>query len=131
PPLLLSPFPGPFTGLFAGRFPRRPFARLFQEPPRLPRRRLVHRGARPPQRLFDLAARLEQVGARLLARLALERLGARLHLALAPGDLLRSRVDPGRVLTQRRVPLGELALLRLELAGPRFDRGEQRVERSL
>src|SRR5207245_1548087 len=83
PPLLLSPFPGPFTGLFTGRFPRRLFDRLFQEPPRLPRRRFVHRRSSAPQRLFDLAARLEQVVARLLARLALERLGARLHLPLA------------------------------------------------
>src|SRR5207245_189980 len=111
PPLPLSLFPGPFPGCF----PRRFSERLLDQFAGFARGRFVYGRAGPPECLFNLAPRFEQVRTGLLPRLALERLGARFHLALPLRDLVRARIDPRRIFAQRRVACGQLLLPRLEL----------------
>src|SRR5213078_2606483 len=103
-----SPLPAPCS--LIGRFDR-----LFDQSPRLPRRRLVNGCPRPAQCVFYLLARFEQVGAGLLARLAFETLSASLHLPLARRQLRGARLDLLRVPAQTLITRREPLLLRVEL----------------
>src|SRR5205823_14176201 len=82
-------------------------------------------------RCFHVLARVEQVGAGLLARLAFEALRATLDVALARGQLRAARVELLRVAARALLARGELLLLGVELPRPGLDGGEQGVQRPL
>src|SRR5207247_2240354 len=73
PPSSPSPFPGLIPGLSTGFFPVCVLDRLFDEPAGFFRRGFVDRRARLGERLLDGLARLQQVRAGLVPRLAVER----------------------------------------------------------
>src|SRR5437763_937650 len=85
-----SPLPAPCS--LIGRFDR-----LFDQSPRLPRRRLVNGCPRPAQCVFYLLARFEQVGAGLLARLAFETLTARRRVSVCSTAVASAPPSAGSV----------------------------------
>ncbi len=67
---------------------------MLDESAGFPRGRLVYGGASLAERRLDLLAGLEQIGPGLLARVALEPLGAGLHVALPRAELGGTGLEP-------------------------------------